>query len=248
VFCQLNTLKLCRKESTLRESLEQLPRDLDETYDRILQKIEQEDSKEAFAALQWLTYSERPLSLNEIAEAVVLGPERCAIHDRDRLLDPYQVLHICSSLVVLGNEDSQAELEEGDYVDESGEEGKSVSFAHFSVKEYITSERIRIGPLSRFHVSLADSHALIAKACLSYLLNFDNPDSWPEDESWTHMLRAYPLVEYAARYWPAYLSTLKGYTDHEHDVTVLGSTLLGLESWAFFNWLRIYDLENLIPP
>lgn len=241
MFCQLNTLKLCRKESTLRESLEQLPRDIDETYDRILQKIEQEDFKEAFAALQWLAYSERPLSLNELAEAVVLGPERCAIHDRDRLLDPYQVLHICSSLVVLGNEDSQSELEEGDYVHDSGEEGKFVSFAHFSVKEYITSERIRIGPLSRFHVSLADSHAFIAKTCLSYLLNLDSADSWPEGKSRTHILRAYPLVEYAAIYWPAHLSTLKGHTDHEDDVTVLASTLLGPESWAFFNWLRIHD-------
>jgi ankyrin repeat protein len=241
VFCQLNTLKLCRKESALKESLEQLPRDLDETYDRILQNIELEDSKEAFAALQWLAYSERPLSLNELAEAVVLGPERCAIHDRDRLLDPYQVLHICSSLVVLVNEDSQSELEEGDYVDESGEEGKFVSFAHFSVKEYITSESMRKGPAARFHVSLADSHAFIAKTCLSYLLNLDSADSWPQGESRTHMLRAYPLVEYAARYWPAHLSTLKGHTDHEDNVTVLASTLLGPESWAFFNWLRIHD-------
>jgi ankyrin repeat domain-containing protein 50 len=80
-------LKSCRKESTLREKLEQLPRDLDETYDRILQNIVEEDANEAFAALQWLAYSERPLYLAELAEAVVLRPDKCSLDKRDRLLD-----------------------------------------------------------------------------------------------------------------------------------------------------------------
>jgi hypothetical protein len=104
VFCQLNTLKKCRKMSTLKDKLDQLPKDLDETYSRILQSIEEEDSKEALAALKWLAFSERPLSLNELTETVVLGPSIRKLSDRDLLRHPTEVLAICSSLIVVGND------------------------------------------------------------------------------------------------------------------------------------------------
>jgi hypothetical protein len=126
-FCQLNALKTCRRESTLMERLDQLPKDLDETYDRILQNIMDEDADEAFAALQWLAYSERPLYLDELAEAIVIQPNKYSPESRDRLLDPYEVLHICSSLIVLDNEDIQEREEEYNQYIESFEEHNAKS-------------------------------------------------------------------------------------------------------------------------
>jgi ankyrin repeat domain-containing protein 50 len=238
VFCQLNALKTCRKESTLRQRLDQLPKDLDETYDRILQNIMDEDADEAFAALQWLAYSERPLSLDELAEAIVVQPDKYSLDSRDRLLDPYEVLHICSSLVVLNNEDIQERDEEYDQYTEPFEEHtrKVVSFAHFSIKEYLTSDRIRQGPASRFAVSGHTAHAFIGQACLSYLLAFDRDDSLTEDP-----FEAFPLIEYAGRSWPNHVRLVENNPEYSEKTTMLALELLHSKPYAFLNWLRVSD-------
>jgi ankyrin repeat domain-containing protein 50 len=237
---------MCRKESTLREKLEQLPKDLDETYDRILLRIMEEDADEAFAALQWLTYSERPLYLDELAEAVVLGPDKCSLNNRDRLLDPYEVLHICSSLVVLGNGDMQDTDEDddqgknGNEEDENVQARKIVSFAHFSVKEYLISERIRQGPASSFSVSASAAHAFIGQTCLSYLLNFDKNDSLPANP-----LDVFPLIKYSARYWHHHVSFATGYPAYS-EKTVMLTLKLFHSNYVFLNWLQISNPDRRI--
>jgi ankyrin repeat protein len=246
VFCQLNSLKTCRKESTLREKLEQLPKDLDETYDRILQSIIEEDAGEAFAALQWLAYSERPLYLDELAEAVVLGPDKCSLNNRDRLLDPYEVLDICSSLVVLGNGDMQDTDEDDDQNKNSNEEDEkvqsreTVSFAHFSVKEYLISGRIGKGPASSFSVSASAAHAFIGQTCLSYLLNFDKKDSLPANP-----LDAFPLVEYSARHWPYHVRFAERHPAYSEETIILTLKLFRPKDHVFLNWLRVSNPDKL---
>jgi hypothetical protein len=42
-------------------------------------KIIDEDVNEAYAALQWLAYSERPLYLDELAEAIVVQPNKYSL-------------------------------------------------------------------------------------------------------------------------------------------------------------------------
>ncbi|KAH9995623.1 hypothetical protein BJV77DRAFT_1066312 [Russula vinacea] len=50
-----------------------------------------------------------------------------------------------------------------------------VQFAHFSVKEYLTSTRLAeaAATISRLHVSMTRAHAIIAQACLGVLLHLD---------------------------------------------------------------------------
>jgi ankyrin repeat protein len=68
-----------------------------------------------------------------------------------------------------------------------------VQFAHFSVKEYLTSARLAKAKetISRFHVSMTPAHTIVAQACLGVLLHLD------EDVS----LEKFPLAEYAAEHW-----------------------------------------------
>lgn len=220
------------------EQLDQLPKDLDETYDRILQNIMDEDADEAFAALQWLAYSERPLYLDELAEAIVIRPNKYSLESRDRLLDPYEVLHICSSLIVLDNEDIQEREEEYNQYIEPFEEHtrKVVSFAHFSIKEYLISDRIRKGPASRFGVSAHAAHAFIGQTCLSYLLAFDKDDSLTENP-----LEGFPLIGYSGRSWPNHIRIIENNPAYSEKTSMLALELLHSRPYAFLNWLRVSD-------
>jgi len=71
-----------------------------------------------------------------------------------------------------------------------------VQFAHFSVKEYLTSERLAKAKdtISRFHVSMTPAHTILAQACLGVLLQLDENVTRESVEN-------FPLSKYAARHW-----------------------------------------------
>jgi hypothetical protein len=71
-----------------------------------------------------------------------------------------------------------------------------VQFSHFSVKEYLTSDRLAgsRGDVSWYHIVLEPAHTILAKTCLGVLLRLD--DRVDEDN-----VGDIPLVKYAAQYW-----------------------------------------------
>ena len=83
----------------LRKSLTALPQTLDQTYERILSSISEEHSGYAMRILRWLTFSARPLSVEEVAEVVAIDVARDPAFDRDEVLeDPLEALNICSKV------------------------------------------------------------------------------------------------------------------------------------------------------
>jgi hypothetical protein len=86
----------------MMKQLASLPKDLLETYDRIILCIEAERIEDAKRFLQWIAFSARPMSLEEIAEAVVVGfvSEDGPVYDPERRYkNSRNVLDVCSSLV-----------------------------------------------------------------------------------------------------------------------------------------------------
>ncbi|KAH8805379.1 hypothetical protein F5884DRAFT_445807 [Xylogone sp. PMI_703] len=71
-----------------------------------------------------------------------------------------------------------------------------VRLAHFSVKEYLVSRQIQVGPVIQHKIREIPVNALIAEICLTYLFQFDKPDSLNPQS-----LKAFPLLSYAARNW-----------------------------------------------
>ena len=71
-----------------------------------------------------------------------------------------------------------------------------IQFAHFSVKEYLTSARLARAKdtISRFHIPMTMAHTVIAQACLGVLLNLDKGIS-------SAALTNFPLAEYVAKHW-----------------------------------------------
>jgi hypothetical protein len=51
-----------------------------------------------------------------------------------------------------------------------------VQFSHFSVKEYLTSERLATSSqdVSRYHITFGTAHTILAQACVSVLLQLDD--------------------------------------------------------------------------
>jgi hypothetical protein len=97
----------------LQKSLQNLPRTLDETYDRILCAIDDDYYGYASSILQWLAFSARPLQMEEVAETVAITIDGTPIFDKDQVLtDPSDVLRICSSLVTIVTRASNDESEE----------------------------------------------------------------------------------------------------------------------------------------
>ena len=183
VFCQLETLRQCLPAS-VRVILAELPETLDGTYERMLSEIPKSNRVYTHRLLQCLTVAVRPLSVEELAE--VLAVDFTPIGGIPQLKgdlrwedEEQAVLTACSSLIV---------------VVEDGYLGRVVQFAHFSVKEFLTSDRLatlKMDASRYYHIRLEEAHTIMAQACLSVLLRLDYD---LDKES----VKSFPLAEYAA--------------------------------------------------
>lgn len=235
--CQIEALSKCINISKLREALDSLPTTLNETYDRILCKIDPLYQLEVLQVLQWLTCSLRPLSLEEVAElfAVDVNEDKVFSFDK-RPADPDDVLEICSSLITcIDANQSHAEVDDEDdnkncKPPSTGE--RIVQLAHFSVKEYLVSDRIRAGSAACFSIDETLSHAKIGQTSLFCLLLYDEA-SYTDSKGFLNDL---PLAKYAAEYWAKHL--VKGGGNVPHAAVDLLSSKEKMK-----NWIDLYDLE-----
>ena len=214
VKCQLDALGRCPNLSSLRKTLRSLPKDLDDTYARILQSIDDEEYTNLFArVVQWLAYSREPMSLADISEVLTVDPEDDHQFDVDRRLeDPKDLLRICSSFVttVPRPEDPEKYLrfcsnslmtlhQPGQHGTSPGS-GEILQFAHFSVREYLESARIHDGPAKRYAIQEIHSNNFLAECCIIYLRHPDVLESSYRDR-WGFYNEKYPFAIYAANYW-----------------------------------------------
>ena len=195
MYCQLVYLRRCIP-GRIRRALKELPKTLDKTYARSLEEIDEKNWEYAHRLFQCVAAASRPLHVKELAEFLAFdfesGSTPTLLADW-RPEDPaHAVLSMCSSLLTI--------VESGDVDDASNSHISSnspvIQFAHFSVKEYLTSERLSKAKdtISHFHVSMTTAHTIVAQACLGILLHIDE---YVTKDS----LEDFPLAEYAAEHW-----------------------------------------------
>jgi ankyrin repeat protein len=167
----------------VRRILAELPETLDETYERILREIPKTNQVHAHRLLQCLTVAVYPLEVEELAEVLAINFDAEGgipkLNEGFRWSDQEQaVLSACSSLVtIVENRNS-----------------RRVQFSHFSVKEFLTSDRLAasvVDVLHRHHIRLEHAHTIMAQACLSVLLRLDH---YMDQET----IKSYPLARYAS--------------------------------------------------
>jgi len=184
VYCQLDTLRRCFP-SSIRKTLNELPTTLDETYDRTLNEIPKEQRQHAHRLFQCLVAAIRPLRVEELAEIFAIGFDQDGAYDLTEGWRPEHpeeaILSACTTLTTV--------------VDNNGP--KVVQFSHFSVKEFLISERLRtfeVRNIRDFYIHLDAAHTILAQACLAVLLQFDEKID-------KKRIATYPLALYAAQHW-----------------------------------------------
>ena len=201
-------MRKCRIQQDVDKILLTLPQTLEETYDRILDTISDTYKSDVRVILQWLTLSKRPMRLEEVAEIVAFDAT-CTSFDADRrLLNPLEVLTMCSSLVVVN---------ETYYYDSEYSDTKilinELRLAHFTVKDYLLSQGLQQSRNSYYRIEEKSSSLQIAKACLTYL-NMDQFSCGYQGKG-IHdgLLREWPLLDYAAHFCGVYLRLVKNDID-----------------------------------
>jgi ankyrin repeat protein len=222
VFCQLETLQQCLPQS-LRRTLNELPESLDGTYERVMMEIKRANQSHAYRMLQCLTVANRPLTVAELAEILAFDFDEAKggipkLNSNWRWEDHEQaVLSTCSSLVTVVPDD----------------ESPIVQFSHFSVKEFLMSDRLATSKrhISQYHISLLDAHTLLAQASLAVLLR-DPPDANGHTDSAV-------LAEYAAEHWMTH-ARLEDVASQVRDGM---EDLFDPDKPHFEAWIQLYDID-----
>ena len=211
--------------ASIRQTLDQLPESLDETYARVLRQIPKANQAHAHRMLQCIMVAVRPLHVEELAEVLAFDFDTAQgavpryragwqLNEQEQA-----VLSTCSSLIAV--------------VDIYG--WQFVQFSHFSVKEFLMSDRLTtsLGDFSRYQINPGPAHTILAQACLGFLLHLgDHVD----EES----VKDFPLAEYAAEHWVAHAQ----FEDVSSHVKNGLESLFDYDKPHFEAWVRIYNIDQ----
>ncbi len=164
VQCQVDHIRTLRTANDIKNALGGLPPNLDQTYDSILLSVQPEDRQLLRKALQLVVFSARPLYIREVAEAVIIEPGISEIDEDDRLQRPEDLLDIGKSLFVQNHTRYPM--------------AHFLELSHYSVKEYLLSERIKKGQAAAFAIDETHAELNNATCLLTYLGLEVFEDSW----------------------------------------------------------------------
>jgi len=145
-----------------------------------------------------------------------------------RLWELRDILTICSSLVATAA--STIESQNGDIY-----EIEELRLAHFSVKEYLISDRIRTAPASQYAIEeYAEEH--ITQTCLVYLLHFRGTIVLTLNN-----VDEFRLASYEAECWIQHAQAAKKDADR---INQLNIELFEPQRDAYINWIRLFDFDK----
>jgi hypothetical protein len=221
---QLDTLLKQTSVKGIRETLETLPTSLNDFYDQILVAIDNEHQYIASVALQWLAFASRPLTLRELAEAVIIRAGEDPVFDPDeRFMDENVLLNILPSGLVRTDLRRPALTWHPEW--RHDQNYAYVEFAHFSVLEYLKSNRMSHHLRPRYQIIDSVAKLMTAKTCFAYLICIGLTKQGcelmkyrTEPFEWKSSIYAlcqeldeeYLFLNYACRAWPYHAAQLEG--------------------------------------
>ncbi len=237
LLVKLHMDSLCSKMTIrdLRKALKILPTGLEESYNHAMDRIDlqdQEPKQLAYRILYWISYTLRPLAVEELRHALGVEPEESEF-DEENLIDEGDLIAVCAGLVTMEPE------------------SQIVRVVHYTAQDYF--EKIR-------DARWPEARRTIAATCLAYLSYRDieiqhdgyryyikEATVWrenkrtgdlkavadvredPPDNSWDYARSALSshydrngtrleFYDYAAHYWPKHL---RGKLEEELEPTAL---------------------------
>ncbi|KAL2832103.1 hypothetical protein BDW59DRAFT_181441 [Aspergillus cavernicola] len=118
VYLQLEILwDTCHTDAEIRSALDTLPKGLEETYGRCINRLTLKDTY-ALKVLRWVSFAISPLHIEELREAVTFGLEDTE-WNAEKMPQKDVLIGCCANLVIIDHTDN------------------CVRFAHSSVKQYL---------------------------------------------------------------------------------------------------------------
>ena len=156
VAFQLDAICNERTDEKILNALADLPKDLPETFNRILQRLrttEGLDMSICRNTFQLVAASQRPLTLEELREALSVIPGDTVWNPKRLVNNMKETLRCCGSLLTID------------------EEQMTVHFVHHSVKQHLLT--LSVDPrFSEYHVDLSRAEIRFGEVCVTYL-SFD---------------------------------------------------------------------------
>ena len=209
----------------VRQFIKELPDSLDETYERVLKGIPKMNQGHVQRLLQCLVVAIRPLRVEELARILAFdvdaNEEEVPIDEDMRSEDQEQeLLSACPSLITIVDDD----------------DWRVVQFSHFSVQEFLMSDRLRLSSssedISRFHILPDDAHTTMAQTSLGVLLHLDTVTNYRNANNT-------PLAHYAAEHWVSHAQV----ANPSPPVMRMMETLFDFDGPYFAVWVGLHDID-----
>ena len=231
----------------LRNIVSEMPAEINETYERDLEKVQNlkpAQKARAIAILRWIVFALRPLTVRELAEAIAMTLDDTGeTYPRDELPDMWEKGYVdeqyvnsyirrsCGSLVELRGHDENKPLAL-----------HTVHFVHFSVKEYLLrSNNLNNGQSRLETICFPDGgkeHNRLARLCLQYLCYdvFGEKNQFQDERR----IEVYPFLAYAAKSW--YMHALHDHRMSE-DLMPWAEKLFNPSTSNWILWSRVFEGE-----
>ena len=220
VACQIEELRHCPSKMVLIDTLTSLPKDLEDIYDQILQRIHRNKISSVNILLTWLIFGMCPLRLEELAVVMTFNPTNGTFDTGLELPHPDDIIQLCSSLVTKTNHNT-------------------VVLAHASVKEYFLSRPRRWGKGITAFYDPSAGHALIAHCCLRYLIQHE----WYNEALQIGYVPNFPLLQYSACFWPDHYSL----SSKDYILQKLLMMLFDGDRRVFSSWVMLCNKTRWLP-
>ncbi|KAI4203597.1 MAG: hypothetical protein LQ350_001787 [Teloschistes chrysophthalmus] len=175
----MDSLATTRTPRAVQMALQNLPTEIGDTYDRVMERIKatnDHDQAIVMNLLRWVVFAHRPLIVAEVeyASSIAIGTSDV---DQDNILRAGELTSMCAGLIIIDASDV-------------------VQLVHFSAQTYFRDHGGKC---------FSNGHTVLAQSCLTYLSYkafetgaFTGPTE-RLDFKWRR--EHYPMIEYCASYW-----------------------------------------------
>lgn len=118
VACQLDHLEQCDSDQQCRDALKSLPPTLDETYERILDRVPKSKQRLTDLALNCIAYASPKLNLHQLRE-ILSVPAPSILMSAGAIIREESITRYCSSMI------------------RKSTDGLYLEFSHFSAQEFL---------------------------------------------------------------------------------------------------------------
>ncbi|KAL6717911.1 hypothetical protein ACLMJK_003996 [Lecanora helva] len=142
-------------------------------------------------AFQWLSFSQRPLYVEEVAEAAIIDSPGSLNNNQARFTNPYDIIDVCPTLISTFPTTKAEEYRE------------HLNFTYHTFKDFLMYDT-EVHNAGRFFFSEFSAQKTISHDCLSYLLAWKELKGGRSDEH-----SQLPLLDYAATHWYDHLNVVR---------------------------------------